>query len=37
MGITHVMRGEDHLSNTQRQLLLYEALGARRPSSRTCR
>jgi glutamyl-tRNA synthetase len=27
MGITHVMRGEDHLSNTSKQLLLFEALG----------
>jgi glutamyl-tRNA synthetase len=27
MGITHVLRGEDHLSNTPRQLLLIEALG----------
>jgi glutamyl-tRNA synthetase len=27
MAITHVIRGEDHLSNTPRQLLLYEALG----------
>ena len=27
MGITHVIRGEDHLTNTPRQLLLYEALG----------
>ena len=27
MGITHVIRGEDHISNTPRQLLMYEALG----------
>ena len=27
MDITHVIRGEDHLSNTPRQLLLYEAFG----------
>ena len=27
MGITHVIRGEEHLSNTPRQLLIYEALG----------
>lgn len=27
MGITDVIRGDDHLSNTPRQLLLYEALG----------
>jgi len=26
MGITHVLRGEDHLTNTPRQLLLLEAL-----------
>jgi nondiscriminating glutamyl-tRNA synthetase len=31
MGITHVIRGEDHLSNTMRQVLLYEALGLARP------
>src|SRR5216683_1601907 len=27
MAITHVLRGEDHIPNTPRQLLLYEALG----------
>jgi len=27
MGITHVIRGEDHISNTPKQLPLYEALG----------
>jgi glutamyl-tRNA synthetase len=27
MHITHVVRGEDHISNTPRQLMLYEALG----------
>lgn len=27
MGITHVIRGEDHISNTPRQILLQEALG----------
>ncbi len=27
MGITHIVRGEDHIANTPRQLLLYEALG----------
>jgi nondiscriminating glutamyl-tRNA synthetase len=27
MGITHVIRGEDHLPNTPRQILLYEAFG----------
>ena len=32
MGITHVIRGEDHISNTPRQLLLYEALGSPVPA-----
>ncbi|MGQ0733501.1 MAG: glutamate--tRNA ligase [Acidobacteriota bacterium] len=27
MGISHVVRGEDHISNTPRQLLVYEAFG----------
>jgi nondiscriminating glutamyl-tRNA synthetase len=27
MAITHVVRGEDHISNTPRQILLYEAFG----------
>ena len=31
MGITHVIRGDDHLSNTPRQVLIYEALGAEVP------
>lgn len=31
MGITHVIRGDDHLSNTPKQVLIYEALGARLP------
>lgn len=31
MGVTHVIRGEDHISNTPRQILLIEALGAPRP------
>jgi glutamyl-tRNA synthetase len=31
MGITHVVRGEDHLSNTPRQLLLLDAMGASAP------
>jgi glutamyl/glutaminyl-tRNA synthetase len=30
MGVTHVVRGEDHISNTPRQLLIYEALGSSR-------
>jgi glutamyl-tRNA synthetase len=32
MGITHVVRGDDHLSNTPRQLLVMEALGAEAPA-----
>jgi glutamyl-tRNA synthetase len=31
MGVTHVLRGEDHLSNTPRQILLLEALQLRMP------
>lgn len=31
MGITLVMRGDDHISNTPKQILLYEALGAEIP------
>lgn len=31
MEITHVIRGEDHLSNTVRQLMIYEALNAKLP------
>lgn len=27
MGVTHVIRGDDHVSNTPRQILLYQALG----------
>lgn len=30
-GVTHVIRGEDHISNTPRQILIQEALGASRP------
>ncbi len=32
MGITQVIRGEDHISNTPRQILLYEALGFTPPA-----
>jgi len=32
MRITHVVRGEDHLPNTPRQILLYEALGSVPPA-----
>lgn len=31
MGITHVLRGEDHISNTPRQILIQEALDIPRP------
>ncbi len=30
-GVTHVIRGEDHISNTPRQILIQEAIGASRP------
>lgn len=32
MGITHVIRGDDHLTNTARHVLLFDALGADRPT-----
>jgi len=32
MGITHVVRGSDHLSNTPKQILIFEALGERPPT-----
>ncbi len=32
MGITHVIRGDDHLSNTPRQIVIFEALGAPVPT-----
>jgi len=32
MGITHVIRGQDHLSNTHKQVLLYRALGKTVPT-----
>ena len=31
MGVTHVIRGDDHLNNAARQSLIYDALGWRRP------
>jgi glutamyl-tRNA synthetase len=31
MGITHVIRGEDHISNTPKQIFLYQALGFKLP------
>jgi glutamyl-tRNA synthetase len=32
MAITHVIRGDDHLSNTPKQIVVYEALGAEVPT-----
>lgn len=32
MGITHVIRAEEHLSNTPKQMLLYEAFGWEMPA-----
>ena len=31
MGMTHVIRGDDHVSNTPKQILIYQALGAELP------
>lgn len=31
MGVTHVIRGEDHIPNTPKQILIYEALGLKIP------
>ncbi|MCH5277150.1 MAG: glutamate--tRNA ligase [Desulfovibrionaceae bacterium] len=31
MGVTHVVRGDDHVSNTPKQILLYQALGWETP------
>ena len=31
MNITHVIRGQDHLTNTHKQILIYEALGEEKP------
>lgn len=31
MGITHVIRGDDHISNTPKQILIYQALGWETP------
>lgn len=36
MGITHVIRGDDHVSNTPKQILIYQALGWELPCSVTC-
>ena len=32
LGITHVIRGEDHVSNTGTQIEIFEALGGRVPA-----
>lgn len=31
MAITHVIRGEDHISNTPKQIMIYQALGLKAP------
>ncbi len=31
MGVTHVIRGDDHISNTPKQILIYQALGIEPP------
>lgn len=31
MGVTHIIRGDDHLSNTPKQIILYKALGFKIP------
>jgi glutamyl-tRNA synthetase len=32
MGITHVIRGDDHITNTPKQILIYQALGVPVPT-----
>ncbi|WP_257613971.1 glutamate--tRNA ligase family protein, partial [Oenococcus oeni] len=32
MEITHVLRGDDHVSNTPKQLMVYEAFGWKAPA-----
>lgn len=32
MGVTHVLRGDDHVSNTPKQILIYQALGLEVPT-----
>lgn len=32
MGISHVIRGDDHIPNTPKQIMLYEALGLKQPN-----
>jgi glutamyl-tRNA synthetase len=36
MRITHVIRGDDHVNNTPRQIHIFEALGATCPCLPTC-
>ena len=36
MGITHVIRAEEHLTNTLRQMLILEALGSKPPQYAHC-
>ena len=31
MGMTHIIRGQDHVNNTPRQILIYQAMGAELP------
>lgn len=31
-GVTHIFRGEDHISNTPKQVIIYDALGAKKPA-----
>jgi glutamyl-tRNA synthetase len=31
MGVTHIIRGDDHISNTPRQIVIYRALGVEPP------
>jgi glutamyl-tRNA synthetase len=31
MGITHIIRGDDHIANTPKQILIYQALGIKPP------
>ena len=35
MGVTHVIRGDDHLNNAARQMLVYDAMGWEVPQGRT--
>ena len=37
MGITHVIRGDDHVNNTPRQVNIFNALNASLPVLRMCR